>query len=295
MITSSLKNPIKLRQNALKSGNAVEFNQLRNLVNRERKDYRAKYYEEKVKHLKDCKPSDWWKKVKKLSGMKSASSPGDAVYESLEIVDGTTENVTTNLANIINVSFLSPMKDFVPQSNDFLTHNNINGGAEPALAVATEDVFVKLANLNPYKANGPDGIPCWLLKENADILADPVRKILSCSNSECHFPQTWKEAGIVLLPKQNPVRDINKHLRPISLTSIGSKIVEDLVIEDFVKPAVLKKIDKNQFASIPKSSTTHALISMLHKLNSQTDENGSTVRVLLFDLKKVLIQLIMLF
>ena len=54
--------------------------------------------------FKDCKPLDWWKEVKKLSGMKSASTPGDDVYRSLEIVDGTEENVTTNLANIINES-----------------------------------------------------------------------------------------------------------------------------------------------------------------------------------------------
>ena len=58
----------------------------------------------------------------------------------------------------------------MPLSNDFLTRNNINGGPEPlcAFAVATEDVFVKLAKLNPYKANVPDGILSLLLKENAD-------------------------------------------------------------------------------------------------------------------------------
>ena len=79
------------------------------------------------------------------------------------------------------------MNDFMPLSNNFLTCNNINGGIEPAFAVATEDVFVKQAKLNSCKANGPDGAPCWLLKENADILADPVRKILNCSYSKCHF------------------------------------------------------------------------------------------------------------
>ena len=64
--------------------------------------------------------------------MKSANSPGDEVYRSLEIVDGTAENVTTDLANVINESFLSPMNDFMPLSNDFLTRNNINVGAGSA-------------------------------------------------------------------------------------------------------------------------------------------------------------------
>ena len=189
-ITSSLRNLIKLRQNALKCGNSVEFKRLRNLINRGRKQCRAKYYEAKVKHLKDCKPADWWKDVKKLSGMKSAYSTKDEVYRSLEIVNGTTQNVTMNLAKIINESFLSPMNAFMPLSNDILNHSNINSGAEPAFAVATEDVFIKLAKLIPCKVNGPDGIHSWLLKENADILAEPVRKILNCSYNECHFPQT---------------------------------------------------------------------------------------------------------
>ena len=82
--------------------------------------------------------------------MKSASIPGDEVYRSLEIADGTAENVTKNLAHIINESFISPMNDFMPLSNDFLTGSNINSCTEPAFAVATEGVFIKLEKLNPY-------------------------------------------------------------------------------------------------------------------------------------------------
>ena len=40
---------------------------LRNRVNRERKIYRQRYYDSKVSQLKDCKPSAWWKEVKKLT------------------------------------------------------------------------------------------------------------------------------------------------------------------------------------------------------------------------------------
>ena len=43
----------------------------------------------------------------------------------------------------------------------------------------------------------------------------------------------------------------------------------------------------NEFGTIPKSSTTHALTSMLHIIwNKQTDVNGSAVRIVLFDFKK---------
>ena len=74
---------------------------------------------------------------------------------------------------------------------------------------------MKLSKLNPTKANGPDGIPGWLLKENADLFADPIKEILNSSYREGHLPQSWKFADIVPIPKQKPVKNVNKHLRPI--------------------------------------------------------------------------------
>ena len=43
---------------------------------------------------------------------------------------------------------------------------------------------MKLSALNPSKVHGPDGIPAWLLKENADLLAGPVSAILNSSFHE---------------------------------------------------------------------------------------------------------------
>ncbi|KAK3735987.1 hypothetical protein QZH41_006320 [Actinostola sp. cb2023] len=115
---------------------------------------------------------------------------------------------------------------------------------------------------------------------------EPVKDILNSSYREGRLPPSWKEADIVPVPKQKPVKDINKHLRPISLTPILSKIAEEFVVEEHVKPAMLKKIGSNQFGCIPKSSTMHALISMIHTWTKHTDGNGTTVRVVLFDYRK---------
>ena len=111
---------------------------------------------------------------------------------------------------------------------------------------------------------GPDGIPGWVLKENADILAQPIADIINKSYSETHLPLSWKSADVVPIPKEKPVRDVNRLLRPISQTPIVSKVAEDYVVDCFVKPAILKKVDPNQYGTIPNSSTVHALVSMLH-------------------------------
>ena len=107
--------------------------------------------------------------------------------------------------------------------------------------------------------------------------------ILNSSFLERRLPTSWKKADITPLPKTSLVSDVNKHLRPISLTSILSKVVEEFVVDGYIKPAVLAKIDQNQYGTVPNSSTVHSLISMLHNWYKNTDGNGSTVHVVLFD------------
>ena len=51
-------------------------------------------------------------------------------------------------------------------------------------------------------------------------------------------------------------------------------------------PAVLKKIDKKQYVTIPKSCTSHALVSMIHNWYVSSDRNAATIPVALFDFPK---------
>ena len=54
----------------------------------------------------------------------------------------------------------------------------------------------------------------------------------------------------------------------------------------YIAPAILQIINPCQFGAIPKSSTAHALISMIHNWTQATDATGAAVRVVLFDYKK---------
>ena len=113
-----------------------------------------------------------------------------------------------------------------------------------------------------------------------------VIDVSNCSYSEARLPQSWKEADIVPVLKQAPADDVNKHLRPISLTPFLSKLTEDFVVDRYFKPAVLAKVDPRQFGTVPGSSTSDALVNMIYIWNSATDGNGATMRVVLFDFKK---------
>lgn len=60
-------------------------------------------------------------------------------------------------------------------------------------------------------------------------------------------------------------------------------MAEGFIVDDYVKPLVLKELDQSAYGVIPNSTTTLALISMLQHWSLGTDGNGSTVRTLLFD------------
>ena len=82
------------------------------------------------------------------------------------------------------------------------------------------------------------------------------------------------------------MNDINTDLRPISLIPTISKIAEEYVVVNHVKPAVLKHIRPDQYGCIPQSSTTHALINLIHQWSKATDGTSSDVRVLIMDFRK---------
>jgi hypothetical protein len=158
--------------------------------------------------------------------------------------------------------------------------------SDECIQVTVESVTEKLRGNDKSKAGGPDGLPAWLLKTYADIIAPAVTDVLNSSFLECKVLNIWKMADIAPLPKDQDIEDFNKDLRPISLTSNLSKIAEDFIIQHDLKPMLLNIIDPKQFGFIPGSSTKFAMISMLHKWLAATDGTGSAVRVILLDFRK---------
>lgn len=62
---------------------------------------------------------------------------------------------------------------------------------------------------------------------------------------------------------------------------------KECVVLDYIKCAVLDVLVPNQYGAVLNSSTTQALIHMLHDLSKETDGNGATVRAIFFDFRKV--------
>lgn len=274
---------IKCRQKAFTDQDNTSFRHYRNLVNQERKKLRGNYFSCKVENLKNAKPSAWWKELKQLSGMQTPTQSENLISQ-LHIDNIDKENLL-DIANRINSAFVEPMQEYQPLQDNPFTDTII--GPDYEFTNITEfSTYNILKKLNARKATGPDGISNWILKDYAEILAKPVCSVLSSSYKEQRLPSSWKYADVTPLPKQKPIMDINKHLRPISLTSCISKVGEEFIVSNYIAPAILKIIDPNQYGAIPKSSTTQALISMIHQWSKATDSSGAAVRVILYDYRK---------
>ena len=73
--------------------------------------------------------------------------------------------------------------------------------------------------------------------------------------------------------------------RPISVTPILSRVVERLVVRDFIAPLIPADVLGDQFGFKPTGSTTVALIDLTHIVSTML-ENNSYIRCLLVDFSK---------
>ena len=71
-----------------------------------------------MQYLKNSKPSIWWRELKKLSGLSPAVGSSDKVSKSLQQIYGISDQLH-GLANIVNETFLSPMRSLTPLPSDY--------------------------------------------------------------------------------------------------------------------------------------------------------------------------------
>ena len=176
------------------------------------------------------------------------------------------------VADHINCALLEPLEEYC--SIEKIPRPPLEDQSPKYLVVTKYDVYKKLSHLNAAEAGGPDGVSNWILREYAELLAYPVATILNASFKEQKQPRAWKLSDVTPLPKTKPVKEIKKQLRPMSLTPSISKIAEEFVVTGHVKSAVLRILDPSQFGAIPKSSTTFALLEMVHEWSQGTDGSG---------------------
>ena len=253
-ITPEIKDAIKKRQRALAKGNTLSYKIHRNRVIKLSKSGRRRFYSDKVSHMRDTNPMNWWNNnIKLLLGLSRPATSFNITVNGSVLRDSV-------LASAINDSFSNVVSVITPLEFTLIPLTQI----PDKYSISPEEVERSLSAIQERRSIGPDDISNWLLKNFAHVVCRPVCSIFNSSIRQGEAPQRWKSADVLPVRKIPHPKSIDSDLRPISLTPVLNKVLEVFVF-NWLAPIVLPKIDSYQFGGVKNFSATAALIHLIHQ------------------------------
>ncbi|KFR17877.1 hypothetical protein N306_15460, partial [Opisthocomus hoazin] len=108
-------------------------------------------------------------------------------------------------------------------------------------AVSEDQVWDLLRNINIQKSMGPDEMHPRMLRELADVVAEPLSIIFERSWRTGEVPEDWRKASVTPIFKKGKKEDPGNY-RPVSLTSTPGKMMEQHILEITIKQVEEKKV-----------------------------------------------------
>ena len=281
-ISKSLLKAIKLRNKLFsafkRTGSSHKLSQYKMARNRICKEVRNA--KKRFLRKSDTSNSKRYWKLFKLLTKKQSSIPV------LQAPDSSLVTSDVEKASILNKAFalnFNPIDGHNFEQVDF----NIQPAMEfPEELLCTEDqVFALISSLSVMKSTGADGISARMLKQTIHSITPSVTKLFNLSLKTGIFPDDWKFARIVPIPKSGDPTNPSNY-RPISILSLLSKLLErhvyNLLSAHFLSFSPLSLC---QCGFTSNRSTISALLSFTHDCHRALD-NGNELCSIYFDLSK---------
>ena len=267
-ITPELKDLFSKRQRAHMDGNYALRNCLAKKIKIKIKEAKINYNAKKAHLFTKSNSKDWYRHVNNI------------------IRNG--EKNTINLTNIPELAYKSPEETTKVINNHFANICRKYPPLEKGISVRKDpqEMEIKyISELETYnminkfakKSLGHRDFPRKILLEFAAELATPFSDIVNCSLKTEKFPEQYKKAIIVPIPKNNPPRSLSD-LRPISKTSIGGKIIEKRILLE-LDIDIKGKLDTDQYGNERGCSTTHYLVRLIEEALKATDKSKANTAI----------------
>lgn len=242
-----------------------EYKNLRNLVNFSVKMEKKAYLQHKFK----TDPKEFWKTLKYLNINQNVN------YSSSIIGDPDTfNNFFLDSVPQTNVSVNNFILD--KYKNEFLNNNaKFNFSI---VSVEKVDMVIRSLKTN---AQGCDKIDLKMLTLVFPHLTPFLTFIINKCLQTGTFPDEWKKANIILIPKNNHPSAL-AHFRPISILPTISKVLEKIVAEQLNEFLINKNILPScQSGFRANHSTSTALLQVTDDIFRACDKGNNTCLVLL--------------
>ena len=155
-----------------------------------------------------------------------------------------------------------------------------------AISISSRGIQAQLDNLDPNKAQGPDKIAPFVLKNCAAEVAPMLEIIFNQSLNTGVLPSDWLTANICPVFKKGS-RNMPSNYHPISLTSSCCKIMEHIIFHSIMEHVQHNNIlIDNQHGFRSGHSCQTQLISLVEDLSYAMD-SGFQTDVILLDFSKV--------
>jgi len=140
------------------------------------------------------------------------------------------------------------------------------------MSVSTQETKDAIWRIGVKKSPGMDGITSLILRKAWPIIQFPLRKLYEDCLVGSTFPDCWKTAAIVAIPKGND-RDLSlpKSYRPVSLLPTLGKALETLIIAR-LREEVLVNLSEDQHGFTTGKSTTSAIESVLNWVDGKKEK-----------------------
>ncbi|XP_011858731.1 PREDICTED: uncharacterized protein LOC105556255 [Vollenhovia emeryi] len=153
------------------------------------------------------------------------------------------------------------------------------------LEVSDLEITKAVKRLKAGKAPGPDGIPGIAWKTAMREIAKRLGEVMNACLRMGYFPQLWKEAKMVLLPKEGKPAELPSSYRPICLLDEAGKVFERVITSRLVRSledGEGEGLHVRQYGFREARSTVDAIITIGQYLENRTitctDKNAAQRR-----------------
>lgn len=200
----------------------------------------------------------------------------------LKRVDGTLAISDVEKSEILNAYFASVFTVDNSANSAFPLRTNEHMSFVIFDIDSIKKVMVKLSS---SIACGPGGLQSLFFRNLAHVLAKPLSLIFEVSFCTGCLPSVWLEANVCPIYKKNDCRLPENH-RPVSLTCVGSKIMETVIRDKLLDFLLTNNLISNaQFGFMPRRSTCLQLIDCVN-IWANSLNNSKCVDVVYLDFSK---------